>query len=120
MIGHRTTSGKTGCSCPRRSSRRFSDSAPVTFDGKFYQVTNLRMSPAVPSELLPGILISGSSEAGLAAAAATGAIAVKYPQPPGQEEVTAVEGLGGAGIRVGIIARPNAEEAWRIAHNRFP
>ena len=97
-----------------------SSPAPVTFEGRFYKVTNLRMSPAMPSELMPGILISGSSDAGLAAAAATGATAVKYPKPPGQEEAAGVEGVAGAGIRVGIIARESAEDAWRIARERFP
>ena len=39
------------------------------------------MTPPLAPELFPGILMSGSSEAGLAAARAVGATAVKYPKP---------------------------------------
>jgi alkanesulfonate monooxygenase len=62
--------------------------------------------------------MSGSSEVGLAAARALGATAVKYPKPAGEEE-PALDGAP-AGIRVGIIAREEAGEAWEVAHARFP
>ncbi len=96
--------------------------APVTVDGRYYRVTNLRMTPAIPSELVPEVLISGSSPAGAAAARALGATAVKYPKPPGEEEdwISGDDPSGSFGVRVGIIARRNADEAWRIAHDRFP
>jgi alkanesulfonate monooxygenase len=95
-------------------------SAPVTFEGEFYQVRNLRMTPALEAELAPGILISGSSTAGLEAALAIGATAVKYPRPP-KEYVgePAPEGIG-SGVRVGIIARETEAEAWQVAQARFP
>src|SRR5262245_30539076 len=38
---------------------------PVTFDGRYYKVTNLRLTPSLPPELIPGVLVSGSSEAGM-------------------------------------------------------
>src|ERR1051325_242150 len=63
---------------------------PVTFEGRYYRVKNLRLTPAVPPELYPGILISGSSEAGARAAEAIAATRVKYPQPPGEEALQAV------------------------------
>ena len=59
---------------------------PVTGDGRYYQVTNLRLTPAVPADLVPEVLMSGSSPAGLAASRRLGATAVKYPRPPGEEE----------------------------------
>jgi alkanesulfonate monooxygenase SsuD/methylene tetrahydromethanopterin reductase-like flavin-dependent oxidoreductase (luciferase family) len=46
---------------------------PISFEGRYCQVRNLRMGPPLPTGLFPGILISGSSPAGLAAAKATGA-----------------------------------------------
>ncbi|MBO0801170.1 MAG: LLM class flavin-dependent oxidoreductase, partial [Blastocatellia bacterium] len=56
----------------------------VSFEGEFYKVDKLKMTPSLPPELFPGIFVSGSSEAGLAAAKAMGATAVKYPKPPGE------------------------------------
>jgi alkanesulfonate monooxygenase len=82
-------------------------------------VKNLRLVPSMPQNLLPGLMVSGSSPAGLAAARIIGAIAVKYPRPPEEEQETA-DLIGQSGARVGIIARANADEAWRVAHERFP
>jgi alkanesulfonate monooxygenase len=93
---------------------------PVTFEGRYYRVKNLRLLPTLPPELAPGILISGSSEAGARAAEAISATRVKYPQPPGEEALQAVNGSGPAGIRVGVITRPQADEAWDVANRRFP
>src|SRR3989454_5994519 len=90
----------------------------LSYDGEFYQVKNLKLTPPLPADLLPGIFVSGSSDAGLAAAKAIGATAVKYPKAPG-EEVAPDEGVG-AGVRVGIIAREDGDEAWRVARERFP
>lgn len=92
---------------------------PVTVDGRYYTVTNLQMSPRLPQRLFPGIMISGSSSAGLAAAEQIQALAVQYPMPPGEEEsVTDVP--VDVGFRIGIIARDTAAEAWKVANERFP
>jgi alkanesulfonate monooxygenase len=93
---------------------------PVTFEGTFYRVNGLTLSPPMTPELLPGILVSGSSDAGLVAARAMGAIAVKYPEPPDQCKTDAADQDGSYGVRVGIIARADEDEAWRVAHERFP
>jgi alkanesulfonate monooxygenase len=100
--------------------RLLSDKQPVTFQGRYYRVKNLKLFPRLPPELAPGILISGSSEAGARAAEVISATRVKYPQPPGEEELQAVNGSGPAGIRVGIITRAHADEAWDVAYTRFP
>jgi len=92
---------------------------PVNFEGKYYSVKNLRMTPPLEANLFPGILISGSSDAGMNAARALGATAVKYPKPP-EEEVLVGESGVDAGVRVGIIAREDGGEAWRVALERFP
>ncbi len=93
---------------------------PVTFHGKYYQVSNLSMTPPLPPELRPGVFVSGSSNAGLKAAQALGAVPIKYPACPSNEQVqNAVDGIS-PGLRIGIIARESAEEAWRVAHHRFP
>lgn len=92
---------------------------PVSLNGEFYSVENLRLAPAVPEALRPGLLLSGSSEAGRAAAAALDAVAIAYPEAPvagARPEPVAQP----SGVRIGVIARASAEEAWRVAHERFP
>ena len=95
-----------------------SSKSPVSFEGKYYKIGNPRMTPPLPQNLLPGILMSGSSEAGVAAAKATSAVAIKYPSPAAECEPPD-EGID-AGIRVGVIARESEDIAWKIAHERFP
>jgi alkanesulfonate monooxygenase len=96
------------------------DPAPVSFEGEFYKVDKLKMTPPLSQELFPGIFISGSSDAGLEAAKAIKATAVKYPKPAKECEAEAqLDGID-CGIRVGIIARADATEAWEIAEQRFP
>jgi alkanesulfonate monooxygenase len=90
----------------------------TTLAGRYYAVKNLRLTPPLPEKLRPGVLMSGSSPAGFAAARAIGAVPVKYPKSPGEEEMS--EENTEFGVRIGIIARETEEEAWRIAHERFP
>jgi alkanesulfonate monooxygenase len=91
----------------------------VTFDGAYYTVRNVLLTPALPPELAPPVFVSGSSEAGMLAAKALGATAVKYPKPPA-EETAALDGAAAAGMRVGIIARDHDADAWDVALARFP
>src|SRR5262245_10864149 len=93
---------------------------PVSFIGAFYQTENLRLAPKLPDELFPGIFVSGSSEAGLGAARAIGAVAVQYPNPAGEYEKSPPPADLNCGARVGIVAREDTAEAWRVAHDRFP
>jgi alkanesulfonate monooxygenase len=94
--------------------------APVTFTGNFYKIDNLRMTPPLAPELFPGILVSGSSEAGIEAAKELSAIAVKYPKPASECKPEPVVNGSKSGIRVGIIARESEAAAWQIAEQRFP
>ena len=89
----------------------------VTHEGRWHQVRNLRLGPALPAALMPEVLISGSSPAGRAAAAEIGAVPIRYPEPLDQDVPDAAPG---GGVRVGIIAREDAAEAWRVAEERFP
>jgi alkanesulfonate monooxygenase len=90
----------------------------VSFSGRYYRVEKLRLTPPIAPACLPGLLMSGSSSAGLAAAQALKATPIKYPRPSALEE--AQEGEPRPGMRLGIIARPDREEAWRVAYQRFP
>ena len=92
----------------------------VTFAGSFYRVSNLKLSPPLPEDLLPEIFVSGSSEAGLGAATQLGARPVSYPKPPGEQATARIPVGRKAGLRVGIIAREESRDAWQVAHERFP
>ncbi len=98
---------------------RLLEGSVVSYPGEFYHVERLRLMPPLAPELRPGIFVSASSEAGLGAARALGATAIKYPKPAGEEEAQ-LDGTVAAGIRVGIVAREDAAEAWAIARARFP
>jgi alkanesulfonate monooxygenase len=89
----------------------------VTREGRWHEVHNLRLAPELPADLMPEVLISGSSPAGRAAAMDIGAVPIRYPEPLGQETVDAPTG---GGVRVGIIARGDTAEAWKVAEERFP
>jgi alkanesulfonate monooxygenase len=95
------------------------DGAAVSYNGEFHTVSKLKLAPAMPESLLPGVFVSGSSDAGVAAARALGATAIKYPKPAAEEDPTSDDGLR-QGIRVGIIARQEAAKAWSVARTRFP
>ncbi len=60
---------------------RLAAGGPVGFAGDFHWVVNLTLTPRIPAELRPRILVSGSSEPGLAAARALDALPVQYPAP---------------------------------------
>jgi alkanesulfonate monooxygenase len=96
--------------------------SPVSVAGSFYSVEKLRLSPPLAPHLRPRVLVSGSSDAGLAAARALGATAVEYPKPAGDYQGRPQEAADDLprGVRLGIICRDDEAEAWRIAHERFP
>ncbi len=99
--------------------RLLSGPTPLTFDGEFYKVDRLKLTPPLPPSLFPGIFVSGSSDAGRAAARVIGATAIEYPKPaetPGERPADGME----HGIRVGIITRAEEADAWDLARARFP
>jgi alkanesulfonate monooxygenase len=101
-------------------TRLLAGSGPVSYEGEFYKVDKLKLFPPLPRELFPGITVSGSSEPGLAAAKAIGAIAIQYPKPASEYATAPPDPTMESGIRVGIISRAREEEAWDVAHTYFP
>jgi alkanesulfonate monooxygenase len=91
----------------------------VTFEGKYYRVTNLKLAPPLPADLMPGVMVSGSSAAGQDAARALGATAVEYPTNSAPAPAANVSS-GGRGIRIGLITRGTDDEAWTVARGRYP
>jgi alkanesulfonate monooxygenase len=101
-------------------SRLLTSEAPVSYEGDFYRIKNVKLSPRLAPDLVPGITMSGSSEASMAAAERLGATAVKYPKSPSEDKGICTKTKIDSGIRTGIIARETDDEAWRVAHERFP
>ena len=87
------------------------ESGSMTHEGKYYSVRNLKMNPALPSDLQPCYMMSGSSPAGVAAAAVTGATAIQYPKPFSADNGERNTEVKSTGVRVGIIARSTSAEA---------
>jgi len=86
---------------------------------RLVEYTKLIMDLLKP-DLLPGVFVSGSSDAGLAAARDLGALAVRYPKPVAEYEAAPPPDAAALGIRIGIIAREEAGDAWTVARARFP
>lgn len=100
----------------------------VTVRGRFYDVCGLRLDWKLQHDLFPRLTVSGSSPAGLKCAGVLGAVAVMYPKPLEPEQILSPSSLFSeaqsaglyTGIRIGILARESAEEAWAEANARFP
>src|SRR2546426_10889110 len=69
---------------------------------------------------MPGVLVSGSSDAGMDTARQLRATAVEYPKPPADYASAASADVASRGIRIGIIARSEDTEAWSVARARYP
>ncbi len=91
----------------------------VTYEGKHYQIKNLKLKPEMPENLQPLYYLSGSSSAAKETSARLGVPGIQYPEPVdtysqvnGESEIE--------GIRIGILARHSHEKAWNDARKRFP
>jgi len=67
---------------------------PLTVDGTFYKIVNLKLTPPLPKSLRPEVIVSGTPNIDA--------------------------GMGRPAVRIGIIARDRADHAWTIARSRFP
>lgn len=95
----------------------FDGTEPLSFTGSYFTVKNLTIKPRIPCELVPEVFVSGTSAAGVATAQKIGATSISYPGTPSGKTIIRD---APAGIRIGIIAREESTEAWRIAHERYP
>lgn len=105
--------------------RRLTDGGRVTHTGKYFGMRGLVLQPTTDPTLRPRFMVSDSSPAGAAAARALGACPVTYAPPPESDDTAS----GGTpqngddaepGLRLGLIARSDREEAWQTAYTRFP
>jgi alkanesulfonate monooxygenase len=88
---------------------------PVSFDGRYYRVSHLRLLPAVPAESWPDFLLAGQSEAAQRVCERVGAIGMRMLQPALERAHVASRG-----ISFGIVARATREAAWNAARALFP
>jgi alkanesulfonate monooxygenase len=94
--------------------------------GEHYSYHRHRLEPY--SEVLAQcrIFVAGSSPASMATAEETADVVVTHPRPCPEWRATFLEPLLGRGydrelgIRVGVLCRPDRDEAWKIAMARFP
>lgn len=90
----------------------------TTSNGPTYPMARVLLTPQMPTDLRPEIFMSGSSDAGTATALSVGATPVTYPPPPG-ELAKLAPGMA-RGLRIGVLARADADTAWTEATARFP
>jgi alkanesulfonate monooxygenase len=96
--------------------------APFSHQGRFYQIENGGLAPALAAQPLPEIYFSGSSDAAIAAAGRHADYYLSHLEPFDSlrekldrvRERTAKEGRAARfALRFDILARRTAEEAWR-------
>src|SRR2546429_1898710 len=100
--------------------RLLGSAKPVTQDGRYYRVTNVKMTPPLDPALKPGVFVSGSSEAGLAAGRELCAPPAREPQPGSDYEGGPPIDAAALGIRIGILARGDPGEGRAAARRRCP
>jgi alkanesulfonate monooxygenase len=97
------------------------DGGQANYSGQYYNVRRARLTAPVPAALLPTAYVSGSSAASLRAGETLGLGQLSFPLLPEDFASPDVrKNRFGSGISIGIIARDDSAEAWRIARKRFP
>lgn len=96
------------------------DGGLVDHAGSYYNFRRARLTAPARPELRPKVFVSGSSDAGRRAGASLGASQLSCPLPPFEFSSSLVPKRVGSGASIGIIAREDSSEAWRVARERFP
>ncbi|HST48388.1 LLM class flavin-dependent oxidoreductase [Jatrophihabitans sp.] len=101
--------------------KKLMDGNVVSHAGQYYNFRRARLTAPVPADLQPVSYMSGSSAASVQAGEALGLSQLSFPVLP--EDFVSPDvpkNKFGTGIGIGIIARDDSSEAWRIARKRFP
>jgi alkanesulfonate monooxygenase len=91
---------------------------PLKYSGEYYRLNGLRPAPLPVAGLEPRIFVSGTSDDCIRVQRELGATRLSYPREPG--EYTDDSLPSDSGFRLGIVAREDSDDAWRIAYERFP
>lgn len=98
----------------------------VTAEGLYYSYHRFRLEPRPEALDECRIFVAGSSPASLATAEEIADVVVTHPAPQPDWQRDFLQPLLERGynrdvaIRIGILCRPDREEAWRLAQARFP
>jgi len=88
---------------------------PLSYEGRFYRVSRLQLTPALPESLLPRLFLGGQSPAAQRVALQTGATSIRMLSPA----VTASD-PGARALNFGVITRASGDDAVRAAQALFP
>lgn len=91
---------------------------PTSQRGAYYTFNAASLARPLDSWLAPKIYISGASEDCVRAQQNLAIDRLTYPREPGTYLGTAPQAVWG--VKIGIIAREDSADAWRVAHRRFP
>jgi len=92
----------------------------VESDGLHYTVADTMLLPLLPEKLRPRVFVAGNSEPAARTAKALDGVRLMYPNPTREYVADTATVLNGAGMRIGVIARDSAAEAWAVARRRYP
>jgi alkanesulfonate monooxygenase len=97
---------------------------PLDYSGEYYSFQKLKLAPIMNQDNIPELFIPGSSQESIRVACEYADTALLRPEPLplfSQNYCKQVDPRKiNLAIRLSVIARPTAEEAWRIAEEAFP
>ena len=88
----------------------------TNFSGKYYAVSALQLSPRIPAELKPRLMVAGESESARRTAAELGAVGMRMLTA----ELDRAIDPDASGVHFGLIARSNKVSAFKAASEQFP
>ncbi len=109
-----------------RLTRTLLDGGTIEGDGTYYDYVGHKLLPCPDTLSRCRFFVAGSSPASRAMAVGHADVVISHPAPVADFEAASVRPLvadgfsGELGIRVGILARPDHDDAWSVAQNRFP
>ncbi|HEX3786038.1 MAG TPA: LLM class flavin-dependent oxidoreductase [Pseudonocardiaceae bacterium] len=109
-----------------RTLRALLNGEKVDGSGKYYDYRKFRLEPCPEVLGQCKIFVAGSSPASVSVATEIADVVVTHPAPFPEWRERFLEPLlasgyrGELGIRIGLVCRPDADEAWQLAADRFP
>lgn len=99
-----------------------SSEEPLEHSGRHYELRGINTNSFLPDHLRPRVFMAGSSVANRRTAGSVSDFSITHPEPVSKFADTFDGRDGGdasTGIRLGVIARASAEEAWSTARSQY-